>query len=198
MPTTLSTRRPQPQLTQANAGPGLRSTTTGKVSAAATKTSTSKSTSKPKPKATLRANAASNKPKADEVSSDDLVAQIAELTISPPTTAKEKQKQKTSEEEEDKRKLAMRAVNTVSQSLSAVVQSGWKASGTGNAGKRPTAVVDGAAKALMDLRTLCPGDVDVERAASSVVGKLVCLEMVSLFYILFILIRLPFSFLEGI
>lgn len=98
---------------------------------------------------------------------DDLADQVAGLTIG---------KQKTLSKEEP-RLAVMRAVNTASQSLSAVAQSGWKA---GSAKKSSTAAVAAvaASKSLQELRGICPEDADVERAASSVVGKLLALEMV--------------------
>ena len=77
----------------------------------------------------------------------------------------------------------MHAVNTASQSLSAVVQSGWKANDTTPSGKKTLSGVmtsaEAASKALIELREISPGDIDVERAASSVVGKLIALELVS-------------------
>jgi separase len=82
------------------------------------------------------------------------------------------------------RLAAMRSVNTASQNLSAVVQSGWKLK-TGSTGKMATTSrsvntsVASISKSLRDLRDISPGGVDVERAAVSVVGKLIALEMVS-------------------
>lgn len=114
---------------------------------------------------------------------DELADQLAaNLTI---TNGKGKQKAPPSVEE--KRLTAMRAVNAASQTLSATVKSGWKASSEPSTvkGKKPsvtmsTAISSAAAvgKSLEELRLMSPGDVDVERAASSAVGKLIALEMV--------------------
>lgn len=73
----------------------------------------------------------------------------------------------------------MRAVNAALQTLSNVYQSGWKKS-TGGASSKTTVVSSAAeaAKYLGILRRTSPGDLDVERAALSVVGKLMALEMV--------------------
>jgi separase len=71
----------------------------------------------------------------------------------------------------------MRAVNAASQSLSGLVQSGWRA-GSGKKSSEAVGAGENALTELRELRVVCVGDVDVERAASSVVGKLVVLEMV--------------------
>ncbi|KAI6117301.1 peptidase family C50-domain-containing protein [Pisolithus croceorrhizus] len=79
---------------------------------------------------------------------------------------------------------AMRAVNASLQTLSTVVQSGWKASKR-DAKRRvvePTAkmadkAVAEAVSALERLRIICPEDMDIERAACSLVGKLLALEL---------------------
>ena len=76
----------------------------------------------------------------------------------------------------------MRAVNAASQSLSAVVQGGWKAGEKKSSlGAEAMSAAGKAEEALKVLRVACPGDLDVERAASSVVAKLVVLEMVCVF-----------------
>lgn len=87
---------------------------------------------------------------------------------------------------QDKRVSAMCAVNAASQGLTSVMKSGWKAPRTEPSAKKSTAATheafDLAASArttLGDLRVLSPGDVDVERAAISVAGKLLSLDMVS-------------------
>lgn len=96
---------------------------------------------------------------------DKLAAQLATLTI-------------------DTRHSTMRAVNAASQSLSNVLQSGWKSSKDVSAIKKSSSssmantAASAAKKGLRELRAICPGDVDVERAASSIVGKLIALEMV--------------------
>lgn len=84
-------------------------------------------------------------------------------------------------EEGDTKVLSMRSVNTASQALTQVVQAGWKKSSS-DASKTTLSSVNSsasaAAKGLSNLRKICPGDLDVERAASSVLGKLIALEMV--------------------
>lgn len=93
----------------------------------------------------------------------------------------------------------MRTVNAASRSLSGIVDSGWKyttsektkPSPTQGRLKKPSVQVDTnaaeveklAASAKNDLailRELRPGNIDIERAASSIVGKLISLESVSL------------------
>ncbi|KAI0824951.1 peptidase family C50-domain-containing protein [Trametes gibbosa] len=74
----------------------------------------------------------------------------------------------------------MRTVNAASKSLSALVESGWRASDPKSDRTNAAVAVKHATtvrKELVKLRKLCPGEVDVERAASSVVGKLISLEM---------------------
>ncbi|KAI0777838.1 peptidase family C50-domain-containing protein [Trametes elegans] len=74
----------------------------------------------------------------------------------------------------------MRAVNSASKGLSAIVESGWKATEAKSDRTTATAAVKHATTARKELgvlRELSTGEVDVERAASSVVGKLVSLEM---------------------
>jgi len=94
-------------------------------------------------------------------------------------------KQKAREEEEldfeAKKLVSMRAVNGASQTLSNVARSGWKRSTGGVSKTTVNTVVSSAAEAakhLGVLRRISPGDIDVERAASSVLGKLFALEMV--------------------
>jgi separase len=85
---------------------------------------------------------------------------------------------------QDDRISAMHAVNNASQGLTTVMKSGWKAlsSGTPLKSATPTHEAFGLAAsaraALEDLRMISPGDADVERAAISVAGKLLSLEMV--------------------
>jgi separase len=102
-----------------------------------------------------------------------------------PTTFKVKGKQKTKvESSEERRVSAMLDVNASLQILSSVAQSGWKANSEegrtkSNAlGKVSTAVAR-ANEALSCLRVMCPDNLDVERAASSMMSKLLALEMVS-------------------
>ncbi|KAI0360283.1 hypothetical protein OH77DRAFT_1393661 [Trametes cingulata] len=74
----------------------------------------------------------------------------------------------------------MRAVNSASKSLSAIQESGWKASDAKSDKTTAAAAVKHATSARKELgvlRELSPGEVDVERAASSLVGKLIALEM---------------------
>lgn len=84
---------------------------------------------------------------------------------------------------EEDRIAAMRAVNIASQALSAIVQSGWKRSSELNPVSKvtlenATKSSSDAAKHIATLRRLCNRDVDVERAAASILGKLVALELV--------------------
>jgi separase len=87
---------------------------------------------------------------------------------------------------QDRRISVMRAVNGASQGLTAVVKSGWKAPSVELSMKKSTAtrheafsLAASARSALGDLRAISPGDVDVERAAISVAGKLLSIDMVS-------------------
>ena len=87
---------------------------------------------------------------------------------------------------QDKRVSAMRAVNAASQGLTSVMKTGWKAPRAEPSAQKSTAarheafgLAASARMALADLRVLSPGDVDVERAAISVAGKLLSLDMVS-------------------
>jgi len=87
---------------------------------------------------------------------------------------------------QDRRISIMRAVNNASQGLTAVMKSGWKAPSVEPFGKKSitalqeaSGLATSARSGLGDLRVISPGDVDVERAANSVVGKLLSLDMVS-------------------
>ena len=77
---------------------------------------------------------------------------------------------------------AMLSVNTASQDLSRVIQSGWKKSSSSSKAtlQSTTSSASAAVKQVAVLRKLSPDDVDVERAAASILGKLVALELVSL------------------
>ena len=79
---------------------------------------------------------------------------------------------------------AMLSVNAASQDLSRVIQSGWKKSSSSSKTtlQSTTSSASAAVKHVALLRNLCPDDVDVERAAASILGKLVALEMVSLLF----------------
>ncbi|KAG1861269.1 peptidase family C50-domain-containing protein [Suillus subluteus] len=73
-------------------------------------------------------------------------------------------------------------VNASLQTLSSVAQSGWKANSKegrtkSSALSKVSAAVSRANEALSCLRVLCPDDLDVERAASSMMSKLLVLEM---------------------
>lgn len=87
---------------------------------------------------------------------------------------------------QDKRVSAMRAVNDALHALTAVMKSGWKIPSAVPSVKKSAATTHeafglaaSARTALKDLRVISPGDVDVERAAISVAGKLLSLDMVS-------------------
>jgi separase len=86
---------------------------------------------------------------------------------------------------QDNRISAMHAVNNASQGLTTVMKSGWKAPSSGTTLKKSTTptheafgLAASARAALEDLRMISPCDVDVERAAISVAGKLLSLDMV--------------------
>jgi separase len=74
----------------------------------------------------------------------------------------------------------MLSVNTASKDLSKVIQSGWKRSSSSSKAtlQSTTSSASAAVKHVAVLRNLCPEDVDVERAAVSILGKLVVLELV--------------------
>ncbi|KAJ7632765.1 cysteine peptidase C50 [Roridomyces roridus] len=102
---------------------------------------------------------------------------MASLAISNPK-GKGKEKAATLSPEE-RRVAAMRAVNAASQELSVLVQSGWKPSSDTAPTKRSSAnsAAASVSKHLALLREVSPGELDIERAAGSVLGKLVTLEM---------------------
>ena len=116
-----------------------------------------------------------------DVSPDDLADNLADkLTISDP---KGKAKALTAEAHpRDRQAAAMRAVNAASKSLSTVIDSGWKASQSKTSDRTTAAsatkVATSARRDLATLRALSPRNVDIERAASSLVAKLIALEMV--------------------
>ena len=115
------------------------------------------------------------------VSGDEIVDKMSSLAISKPKT---KGKEKATPTPEEQRVSAMRAVNSASQELSSVIQSGWRRSSDVPPSKKSPAFVSASAsvtstaKHLALLRDISPGDLDIERAAGSVAGKLVTLEMV--------------------
>ena len=102
-----------------------------------------------------------------------------------PTTLKAKGKQRAKDESPEERRVsAMLDVNSTLQTLSSMAQSGWKANSEQGRTKSNTlgkmlAAVARANEALSCLRTICSDNLDVERAASSVISKLLALEMVS-------------------
>ncbi|KAJ6630611.1 peptidase family C50-domain-containing protein [Mycena sp. CBHHK59/15] len=113
-------------------------------------------------------------------STDQLADKLSSLAISKPQT---KGKEKATLPLEDPRMSAMRAVNSASQALTDMAKSGWRKSSDVPPPKRSAAFVSAsasaalAAKHLALLRDMSPRDLDIERAAGSVLGKLVTLEM---------------------
>lgn len=90
--------------------------------------------------------------------------------------------------QEERCQEAMRLVNTASRGLSEIAESGWKFGSSASATSKSkssdkTPVIAGhyktAMASLVTLREFRPDDVDIERAASSIVGKLLSMEMVS-------------------
>ena len=110
---------------------------------------------------------------------------LADALATKLTISGSKGKQKAAPEmvsEDDLRISAMRSVNSASQELSNVVRSGWKKflsnfSTTTLSNAESSALT--AEENLCVLRRICLQDMDVERAAVSVLGKLVTLDMVS-------------------
>ena len=124
----------------------------------------------------------SSKSRKPETTPDQLAKDLAgKLKIS---NAKGKQKAREEDEldSEAKKLASMRAVNGASQTLSNIAQSGWTKSTGGIVSKTTLNTVISstveATKHLGVLRRISPGDIDVERAALSVLGKLLVLEMV--------------------
>jgi separase len=140
----------------------------------------------PKKAATVRRTLTRQPPKsklAGSITADQLVNELAsKLTLNDG-----KGKQRAEESSQDTKASSMRSMNSVSQTLTGIIQSGWRKSSSDSA-SRATLVnanssASAAAKHLAILRRLCPNDVDVERAAVSVLGKLVTLEMVRFVFI---------------
>lgn len=135
----------------------------------------------PKSKAATRATAlnatrTATRSKPPITSPDELATTLAtKLTLT-----ESKGKAKASGEEA--RNQAMRDVNSASKSFSAAIELGWKHSYTKKASKPSSSTLSSAAfhaaQSLSILRRLSPGDIDIERAASSLIGKLVALELV--------------------
>jgi separase len=107
---------------------------------------------------------------------DDLAHQLASVL----TISNAKGTQGTSAATEERRLSAMRAVNIASHSLSSTTSKGKRPEGASKDTSRRhlSESAASAARSLRELRILCPGGVDVERASSSVIGKLIALEMV--------------------
>ncbi|KAG5339486.1 hypothetical protein C0989_004073 [Termitomyces sp. Mn162] len=107
------------------------------------------------------------------ISVDNLAEQLtSNLVIS---VAKGKRKATTFSEDQT-RIESMRVVNSASQQLSAAVQSGWKKSSNKGLTQVTTAAAT-AAQYLAMLRRNSSGDVNIERVAMTVLGKLVSLEL---------------------
>ena len=123
------------------------------------------------------------KGKAPAVSTEDISNQLAStLTIS---KAKSTRNGVTRVPTPEKRIISMRTVNGASQGLSTVMKAGWKAPSEDPTVKKSAAntheafgLATSARAALEDLRAISPGDVDTERAAITVAGKLLSLDMV--------------------
>jgi hypothetical protein len=137
------------------------------------------STSSRKVNPTLR----NSKPKTIVSSSHELNEKLVDGS----TTSKAKGKQKAKDKSPEERRVsAMLDVNASLHTLSSVAQSGWKANSEegktrSSALGKVSAAVARANEALLCLRVICPDDLDVERAASSVMSKLLALEMVRLY-----------------
>ena len=131
------------------------------------------------PSTSLRRNAT----KKPDTSVDELSNKLASgLKIS---KAEPRRKVASKPTPETQKALSMRAVNAASKSLFEIVESGWKHTPESARGTRfSTANTHAAAAAthLSILRKLCPNDIDIERAALSVLGKLSSLEMVRLVF----------------
>jgi len=125
-----------------------------------------------------RVNTASWQPSKLGKTSSKAAEQLASELASKLTLSNDKGKMKALEIEDSS--SSMRSVNEASQALSAVVQSGWKKSSSDSRTTLSTvaSITAKATKHLDTLRRLRPGDLDVERAAASILGKLVALEMV--------------------
>jgi separase len=147
---------------------------------------------KTRPKPTAPTKKASSREKAVSVSAENVTRRLAStLTIS---NAKGVGTEYSGapESTQDRRISIMRVVNGASQGLTAAMKSGWKALSVEPSGKKSTTALHeafglaaSARSALGDLRVISPGDVDVERAAISVAGKLLSLDMVSCQFIFF-------------
>ncbi|TDL24888.1 hypothetical protein BD410DRAFT_766456 [Rickenella mellea] len=129
----------------------------------------------PRPTRTARVNADDL---ADRFAAGVKISDVSTATRSRPKTTTKAASTRTPEE---KKAAAMVSVNTASQSLSTIVQSEWKASspkkGTGQTVSSVATLAKTAQDALAGLRAMGANALDVERSASSVIGKLVAIEM---------------------
>jgi hypothetical protein len=115
-------------------------------------------------------------------------AATSEGTKRSATSVKAIGKQKSSSNgAEEQRSTTMRSVNAALQTLASISNSKGKATAF-NATQRKDPTPDSikaaettALKALRELRGICPGDFDIERAASSVITKLLAIGEVSTF-----------------
>ena len=117
--------------------------------------------------------------KGPSVPPDQLAKQLAAtLVVSDP---KGKRKADITLSDEEKRANSMRSVNTASQHFSSLVKTGWKSSSDTKSTtfKSATESALSAANHLEILRRMKQDDLDIERAAISVLGKLVALDLVS-------------------
>jgi len=116
--------------------------------------------------------------KAEDV--EDLTRQLAsKLTISKP---KEKRKAAPDPPPQDNPNASMRTVNTASQKLSALVQTGWTAVKDNGVSKQRQEAATCAKNIKKNLNVLrkavASSPLDLERAALSAVGKLLALQLV--------------------
>lgn len=112
---------------------------------------------------------------------EDLTRQLAtKLTISRP---KEKRKATPDSLPQDDPNASMRTVNTASQKLSALVQTGWTATKDNRVSEQRQEAVTCAKNIKKNLNALrkavAPSPLDFERAALSAAGKLLTLQLVS-------------------
>ncbi|KAF5368828.1 hypothetical protein D9758_003030 [Tetrapyrgos nigripes] len=133
------------------------------------------------PRKTRTTRTAVSRAKDAPVSVDRLADQLTTtLKIS---NAKGKQKEAPSLSPAEQKLQSMRLVNSASQRLSAIIQTGWKKSQEKSTSRKSSTLIETdeaastAAKNLATLRELNPGDLDIERAGMSILSKLVSLEM---------------------
>lgn len=117
--------------------------------------------------------------KSKDTTPDELATRFAQVVRVDDTSGKGKAKERGAAPGDTKAE-AMASVNAVSHGLSALLPSANGAAAPKPTRSSPT-VEDLAAmgrRSLQVLRGIIPGDFDVERAASSIVGKLISLERV--------------------